>query len=306
MTLPNDTTTQTNITIKPSPKKIVTPTKKNNNQLSTADSIFFGLKDSDSSPLVVKLNINDNSITPITTYSTDSSAVTTTTQHTPLHNSKRGETVLNADSLWLLAITTITLIVCGVIKIRNPHFLPSLISSIVSEQNFKRINTSQSLSNLLPTFLCKGIFYISITTVIYESIIATDFLPTYNIRGIALYGSILAIIFLLTGTKYIVNKIISFTFAIPSIVTQLNSNETISQCLAGITLIPFALLFPFANESHYPIFIYASITIIIGIYIWRLLKSLKIVLNFYVFLYLCTVEIAPLLCIYKTALLLTN
>lgn len=292
------TTQQQTVRVKPT-------VKKDRNTLSSADSVFFGLKDSEESTLEVCLSIKDKGI--ICEQNLNNETTTIHTDHkTNIKYLERGETTLHSDSSWLLIVTFISLILCGFVKLRTPYFIPSLLSSFVSEQSLKRINTTQSLSNMLPAFICQMVYYISISTIAYEIVKVCNLTPNYNGHGIKLFAVIFISIITLTRLKIILNKIIGFTFMTENTMSNINFYEVISICITGVLLLPIALLFPFTTETSYIPLTYISIAIIIILQLWRLLKSSKIVLNFYVFLYLCTVETAPILCIYKTTLLLTN
>lgn len=287
------------------PAKAKSLPQKKSDRLTVADSVFFGLKESTDDHFEIKLDIKNTGVNAQKDFANDT-IVSVCADNRALTYVERGKSALHNDSSWLLIVLFISLIISGIIKMRAPHFIPSLLSSIISDQSLKNISVSQSLNNLLPTYLCKIIYFVSLSALLYEIIIVSDLMPVFNIRGVFLYGLIIACILIYTLLKYIINVIIGFTFNAQNKLSQINNYESISQCIIGIIVIPIALLFPFANESHHSFLIYGTLAFIIAIYLWRLLKSTKIVFNFYVFLYLCTVEGAPLLCIYKAASLLTN
>lgn len=303
MNQPIDSLHQPTVVVRPV-RTVITP-KKSKDILSSTDSIYFGLKESNDDNLVVNLNLNDKSVV---VNEADSIIIATSTSQptTTLQHKSRGEGVLQPDSVWLLLIVTITLIICGIVKLRAPHFIPSLFSSLYTDQGVKSISITQSVSNLTPIILCKTLFMLSLSVLLYEIIKTQNITPIIEMNNLLLFSIILVTLLSFCTIKYIINKIIGFSFNISKMMSQITFYETISQSIIGITIIPITLLFPFANSSHYSVLAYISLFVIVGSYIWRLLKSSKIVLNFYVFLYLCAVEGAPLLCLYKATSILTN
>jgi len=113
-------------------------------------------------------------------------------------------------------------------------------------------------------------------------------------------------VFAFCFTKYILIFFFGALFRTKTICSQYNANQLGFYLLDGIILIPIIFLYYYLpNDTHNTALIISLIVLCILLLI-RLIKGLIIVLNgtkfskFYLFFYLCTVELLPLIIIYKS------
>lgn len=215
-----------------------------------------------------------------------------------------GTTALNADAVWLFSIVSIAGIIIGLIHSRTNNFITQLLSLTVSDFHWRSIVDSLSLQNRMSIFLLHASFHILLAAIIYEVIIATNNHNILAFNGIVLYLLILAATILFIGVKIFIHKLIGYTFDTPEIARHIIVCKVLATDIYAILALPIAYIFPFIPEnSYYALTIIAAI-LLCTLYFWRLLKSVKIILTdylslIYTFLYLCTVEAIPIVCIYK-------
>jgi len=105
--------------------------------------------------------------------------------------------------------------------------------------------------------------------------------------------------------KYALIYFFGLSFRFQSLCSKYNFNQTFFYLIGGLLLIPFVFLFYFLpNLYQYSLLITILIVACI-LFVIRLLRGFAIVFNhtkasqFYLFVYLCTVEFLPLVVIYK-------
>ena len=105
--------------------------------------------------------------------------------------------------------------------------------------------------------------------------------------------------------KYVLIYFFGLLFRLEALCSKYNFNHTLFFITDGLVLIPFVFLFYFLpNNLQFSILI-ASIIAISILFLFRLLRGFALVFKntkasqFYLFVYLCTVEFLPIIIIYK-------
>lgn len=215
-----------------------------------------------------------------------------------------GHTALNADTVWLFAITIIAGLIIGIVRSRATLFFQQMLTLTYSGFHWRSVTESMTLQNYWPSRLLHTAFYILTAVIIYDIYIATGHTSVDDLSGIKLYGAILGATCLFYIFKFALHSIIGFTFDIPEVSKYIITCKIIATDIFAIVALPIALIFPFVRESDYFIMGAIACTAFVLLYFWKILKSVKIILSDYLsflysILYLCTVEAIPVVCIYK-------
>jgi len=110
---------------------------------------------------------------------------------------------------------------------------------------------------------------------------------------------------ILTAGRFLVLSLISNIFPFHKEIKHYAYTITIFDFVIGLILVPVVLFFAFSPESISEYFMYIGLAILLLAYIYRSLRGLKIANKyimqhkFHFFLYLCTVEIAPMVLLIK-------
>jgi len=146
-------------------------------------------------------------------------------------------------------------------------------------------------------FLSAGIFVFQVAT--YYKSISYEFINlVYCTLGIILF-------FL---SKHFILKFLELIFPISKEIKQYSFTIIIFSIILGILLIPFNVFIAFAQNSMTYSGIIAAFIVVIAVYLFRSLRGLFIgskflsFHKFHFFMYLCAVEIAPLLILVKLLL----
>ena len=101
--------------------------------------------------------------------------------------------------------------------------------------------------------------------------------------------------------KYLILKICGWLFEQEKEIATYIFNIFLINNILGMALLPFVCLLAYNSSFIGPGFIFFPIILVCGAFLWRLVKGIRIGLGtgsfspLYLFLYLCTLEIAPLM-----------
>lgn len=122
---------------------------------------------------------------------------------------------------------------------------------------------------------------------------------------LCLVGSVLAFL-----SKHVILAIVRFLFPVATEINRYNFLVIIFNCVLGLFLVPFNFMIAFGAEGFYQgLLVFWVLGLVSIFYIYRSLRALNIGSKFLVsdqfhfLLYLCTVEVAPVLLLTKLAMM---
>lgn len=130
-------------------------------------------------------------------------------------------------------------------------------------------------------------------------------LSANNLTGLFMCVGGIALIFL---AKHILLKVVSGIFPVSKEIGTYSFTIIIFNIILGIALIPFIIFIAYGTEELIPYAIYGAFGLVVAVYIFRTLRGLFIgnrflaYHKFHFLLYICTVEIAPLMILLKVLL----
>jgi hypothetical protein len=141
-----------------------------------------------------------------------------------------------------------------------------------------------------------GLFLYQLTS--YKSIY-------YSMSGFRLFTSFVLIILLLFAIKFLVLKFVGFIFDIQKLVTEYVSILYLTYFNIAFVFLPVTVCFSLLAAQFIPILLAVAIVLIVIIFTWLYVRSsVNIISNFrfhkfYLFVYLCALEICPILILIK-------
>jgi hypothetical protein len=181
-----------------------------------------------------------------------------------------------------------------IVSLFQAYWSNRLISQFNRDDNFFKLRTSVF-------FLLIFLFVLSL--LIFNA--SPFYAPTIKFKGIALY---IRIFFLVTSyylLKYLLLKAAANLFAIKKIIAAHLSIMAISNFVYVVAILPILLFYQFLPEIAHQQLILLMIFLWVLNAIYKYLRSGAYVSSnfrfpkFYLFIYLCTLELMPLLLIYK-------
>ena len=146
-------------------------------------------------------------------------------------------------------------------------------------------------------------YFLSMAFMLYHIEIRVGLNP-YELQGGLLYLFNLALLIGMFLSRKVLFNTAGFLFNRPKLVREYLYNIFIFNKLAGMAVLPLMFLLVYTKGTIQELFFWMSIFVISGIIVMRSIRGIvfsyrKEVLVFYMFLYLCALEIAPLVLLYR-------
>jgi hypothetical protein len=154
-----------------------------------------------------------------------------------------------------------------------------------------------SLGNRVVIFL-SALFVFTITLFFYQTASFFGFLP-FNSMKATFFITMLTIL-LIYGVKLLIIKLLGLLFETQKEIKEYTISVFLFCNAVGLFMLPVVICLAFLKQVNPAVFIYTGFTIIAIFFFTRLVRGLIIglgstrVSKFYLFLYLCTLEIVPL------------
>ena len=199
----------------------------------------------------------------------------------------------------LLLMLLVSILIVGFVRLNWKDYINNIFRSIFFQGSEKKI-LGYNVSYSYPAFALTFLFFFNGTLFIYEIYKLTDIIAL-NI-DILLIPIVFVALFILFSVKNIIFRFIGYIFDIlPQINSYIRSSTVLGQAF-GIIILPVIGLIPFLTETIQLTFFKTGIGVFIVLYLIQIGRGVKIILKetlsiYYIFLYLCALEILPLLCL---------
>ena len=207
-----------------------------------------------------------------------------------------------SGEIWLMGILLFVLFLFAFIKMQFNSKLRLYYQSLTSYQLFNKMFKEQNTITLRLAILLSVVFYINSSLLIYYTL---NYLSlTKSSSGFIIYGSTLGLLFMAFLVFASINKLLAFVFESYKVINMYLYNTFYTNRILGVALLPFVVLYPYLPNFSSQILLFLAWIIVLLSFILRWFKGLQISFNyripfFYMFLYLCTLEIIPLLFLIK-------
>ena len=203
---------------------------------------------------------------------------------------------------WITMILLVALVLIAVLKFFYSERFVKLFSLSYSEKYFTNYSKSKPL--IFNTFhlLFFIIINFNISLLIYYAIKAFD--PSKISHDFSFFAQVVFIVFLYFVARYLIGYLLSIVFSLSEEQDHVTLLKVSNLAYLSVLFFPLLVLINYSSFALYKILITFSLTVAIILLVIRyftIVKNLKLNFNnyFYLFLYLCALEIAPILVIYK-------
>jgi len=204
---------------------------------------------------------------------------------------------------WQVIILVIAVLLLGMVKaFSNNRYklgLKALFKYGVAQEITREEQVFFHRSNVLLTFV--HIFTLSLFLYqIKRMVLNESSVP----EGLTSFFVILGGVMILYIMKYIFSKLLLFVFNETTSASEYVFNVSLYNNLMGVLLIPILCITYFTDFLFQPLLIYIVIPLVLSVFLLRLVRLFLIgrsreLLYVYIFLYICTLEILPLVVLYR-------
>ena len=203
---------------------------------------------------------------------------------------------------WAVVFFIITTALLAWVKTTSGTYLLSLIQSGFNRHTANRLYREKNSSIVHPSYRLNTLFFLSITAFIYH--LTQYFNNSFALEGLQLFGAILAICFVFISIKNILYRFIGFMFK-----TIAETDEFLfylmSGCrIMGIFMLPASIIMFFTEGFGDLFFAIFGMLIVATLSIISAFRGFSIIAQkdfsiYYLILYLCSLEILPLLLMWR-------
>jgi len=204
---------------------------------------------------------------------------------------------------WLLGIIIISLVVLAWIKLIYNKFIDQTFNALWNFQLSDKLFRDQSIFSRRVALVLNANFIITGGLFIFLVLAYTD-RHLFNLKPFMQFLSYAGILLGFVLSRYILTHITGFIFRRQAIFREYLQQILIIYKGLGVFLIPLILGIAYISESLRIYLIITGITLFSAAYLFRFIKGFKLIFKkdvfiSYLILYLCTLEILPVLVLYK-------
>ncbi len=211
---------------------------------------------------------------------------------------------LNTD--WITVLFILALILFATVRVSSTSYIRFLFQSVINYTTSFRLFREKKYPIPHGATQLDIIFYFIFSLFIYqvENVLNLEFTSQNILLFLITFGSVLSYFFL----KKVLYYAVGLVFESVSETNEYLFNVDIFNRTLGIVLFPIVALINYYPADNPLIMVYAGLLATFVFYILLLQRGANILLKkqfsiFYLFLYLCTLEILPLLLIYKVVVI---
>jgi hypothetical protein len=204
---------------------------------------------------------------------------------------------------WLIAAIIGLLIYTALLNIFLGKDIKSVIQSFYNKQALAQLDMEGGLINSWAFIGLFVLFSLTSGLVLYQ--LTVYYGVSYSITGFQLFLSLSVMVSILFALKFFVLKLIGFVFDINRMVSEYIAVLNLTYFNIGFVLLTVGSCFSLLSSRFIPVLLVFTVAIIAIIFAWQYLRnSVSIISNirfhkFYLFIYLCALEICPILILIK-------
>jgi len=209
---------------------------------------------------------------------------------------------LAAQQDWLIPVLIILVAYTGLLRMLSGKYISNLFKSVFNTQNAENLYNTVNMRNSLPAFGLDVLFHLSISTFAYEALTSVGFNPGLN--GLLILLATIIGFSILFALKKGVYRFLSYIFGTGEQTGEFLFYVSLYNRILGMLLLPLVISIPFVSSNLTMVLIQCGLVMVVATYLLQMTRGAKIILRnpvsiFYMFLYLCALEILPLVVIYK-------
>jgi len=205
--------------------------------------------------------------------------------------------------LWVIAAIGLLLLFLGIVRAAFPNEVLSIVQAFYNDRMLLQINKEDTLYSSWPFVFLYVLFGFAVGLFIYLSNLYY-FGDTGN-KGLDTFLGISFFVMLLFILKIIATRFLGFVFDLQRVVREYVSILYLSYFNAALVFLPIVLVLSFIPQDQMTWVIPTALVIVLCLFIFRFAKTANNLLinyrfpKFYLFMYLCCLEIAPVLILVK-------
>jgi hypothetical protein len=203
---------------------------------------------------------------------------------------------------WFSHVLLFSFLLLTILKMAFSRFLSPLLSALFSHRETSNLYHNKNSITQNSFVLLQFLFLINAAVFLY--LCGSWFGIWPDVPGLYIFLVLGAGLFLLYQIKFFLLYLTGFFFDRVKAFSDYIHSISLFNKILGLAFLPLSAGIVFLGDPLVPIFIYLGLSLLVVLYLVRLMRGSAIILEngfsvFYLFLYLCALEIMPLLIVYK-------
>lgn len=203
---------------------------------------------------------------------------------------------------WIIVMIIIILLYTALLNFALGGDVKGIFQSFYSKRSVQVEKDDRQIS----TWAFIGLFLLFCATFgLFLYMLASYNNKYYSVSGMQLFGALSLMVLSLTALKFIVLKVIGFLFDINAMVGEYITTLSLTYFNIAFVFLPVIVCFSLISAQFIPALLWVAAILVIVIFVWIYIRSsVSIISNFrfhkfYLFIYLCALEICPVLVLVK-------
>ncbi len=203
----------------------------------------------------------------------------------------------------LTGLLILSVAITGIIRITYFKYLRELFSSVVFGQYARKIQKTENMRNQKAALILKLLFLFNAAIFCYEYI-HYNHIETFAGQSMLLIPLIMFLFLVFGLVKRMLYWFVAFVFECEQETKDYIFYSSLHSKVFGLLILPVILVIPYIEVESLNLLFNIGIGLFILLYLVQLFRGLTIILRnlaslFYMFLYLCALEILPLIIMYN-------
>ena len=204
---------------------------------------------------------------------------------------------------WVLYFSLGFLLILAWLRLIYTKFIVNIFSATVNYQLAQKVFREAGIVQWRISLFLNVFYFLSTGIFLYLVIDYFEYYPA-ELAGLKLLGGIYGFLMAYSLFRFIILKATGKVFNKSTLFNEAIFHNLLFNKITGVVVLPFILLIAYTRGIYQDISIYAGLASLVGLYFMRFIRMFIFVkksnvLLFYFILYLCTLEIMPVLVIIK-------
>ncbi|HUH32809.1 MAG TPA: DUF4271 domain-containing protein [Daejeonella sp.] len=205
--------------------------------------------------------------------------------------------------VWVLGVIIVLVLFFSILKNAFSKELSTIVESFYSDRTLSQINKEDNLFSSWPFLFLYLLFGLTMGMFLYLS--GKYFKLEYEYKGFEWFLILSAFVIGLFTLKIIVLRVLGFFFGIQKLVKEYVTILYLSYFNAALIFLPLVIAYSLTPQRYAGVYTYLAILFIVVVFAIQFLRAGKNVLSgshfskFYLFIYLCALEICPVIILIK-------
>ena len=206
-------------------------------------------------------------------------------------------------SAWILVVLAVLLLYTGFVNVFLGADVRSVLASFYNKNALSQTDLDAGLINSWAFIALFLLFCLTLGLVVFQ--VTQYYQVGYSINGLQLFLVMSLGAALLLVIKFVLLKVLGFIFELGEVVTQYIAILNLTYFNIAFVLLGVDICFSLLNSHLIPALLTVTVVLIGLVFLWQYIRnSLNIISafrfqKFYLFVYLCALEICPILVLIK-------